>query len=115
MRKIIASDTRGTIWVTSFAGNLLLRLDPRTSAFTPYYAPVIGPGTGGLYGLVVAATRDVWVTILYENVIAHLDVSTTRFIYYHIPTAGSEPLGLAMDAHQALWFTGLDQIGMLQP
>jgi virginiamycin B lyase len=111
----IASDTRGTIWVTSFSGNLLLRLDPRTGAFTPYYAPALGQGTGGLYGLVVAPPGDVWVTILYENVIARVDVSSNRFIYYHIPTAGSEPLGLAMDAHQALWFTGVDQIGMLRP
>jgi len=110
----IASDTRGTIWVTSFSGNLLLRLDPRTGAFTPYHVPVTGQGTGGLYGLVVAPSGDVWVTILYANMIARLEVSTNRFIYYHIPTAGSEPFGLAMDAHQALWFTGLDQIGMLQ-
>src|SRR2546421_86670 len=111
----IASDTHGIIWVTSFSTGLLLRLDPRTGKFTPYYAPFTGPGTGGLYGLVVTPTGEIWVTVLAENVVARLDVVARRFIYYAIPTPGSEPLGIVMGAYHTLWFTEVDKIGMLQP
>jgi len=91
----IVSDAQGNIWVTSFSAGLLLRLDPRTGTFTPYYAPFTGPGTGGLYGLIVTPTGEIWVTVLAENVVARLDVVAHRFIYYAIPTPGSEPLGIA--------------------
>jgi len=111
----IASDTHGIIWATSFSAGLLLRLDPRTGTFTPYYAPFTGPGTGGLYGLVVTPTGEIWVTVLAENVVARLDVVAHRFIYYAIPTPGSEPLGIVMGANHTLWFTEVDKIGMLRP
>ncbi len=111
----IASDAHGIIWATSFDDGLLLRLDPRTGTFTRYYAPFTGPGTGGLYGLVVTATGEVWVTVLAENVIARLDISAHRFIYYRIPTAGSSPLAVAMGPDHTLWFTEVDKIGMLRP
>jgi virginiamycin B lyase len=111
----IASDAQGNIWVTSFSAGLLLRLDPRTGTFTPYYAPFTGPGTGGLYGLIVTPTGEIWVTVLAENVVARLDVVAHRFMYYAIPTPGSEPLGIVMGAKHTLWFTEVDKIGMLQP
>ena len=111
----IASDTHGIIWATSFSAGLLLRLDPRTGTFTPYYAPFTGPGTGGLYGLVVTPTGEIWVTVLAENVVARLDVVAHRFISYAIPTPGSEPLGIVMGANHTLWFTEVDKIGMLRP
>ena len=111
----IASDAQGNIWVTSFSGGLLLRLDPHTSVFTSYYAPFSSPGTGGLYGLVVTPTGEIWVTVLAENVVARLDVVAHRFIYYAIPTPGSEPLGIVMGANHTLWFTEVDKIGMLRP
>ena len=111
----IASDAQGIIWVTSFSGGLLLRLDPRSGTFTSYEAPFSGPGTGGLYGLVVTPTGEIWVTVLAENVVARLDVVAHRFIYYAIPTPGSEPLGIVMGAKHTLWFTEVNKIGMLQP
>jgi hypothetical protein len=52
--------------------------------------------------------------MLAENVIARLDFVAGRFVYYRIPTPGTLPLGLAMDANQRLWFTGIDKIGMLR-
>ena len=38
------------------------------------------------------------------------DVAACRFAYYHIHTRGSLPVGLAIDASQSLWFTGVDKI-----
>jgi len=89
----IASDAQGNIWVTSFSG----------------------PGTGGLYGLIVTPTGEIWVTVLAENVVARLDVVAHRFIYYAIPTPGSEPLGIVTGVNHTLWFTEVDKIGMLRP
>jgi virginiamycin B lyase len=111
----IASAPDGTIWATAFTPGLLLRLDPRTGSFTSYYAPFTGSDKSGLYGLLVTPTDEVWVTISAENVIARLDVATNRFLYYSIPTKASLPLGLVMDATDAIWFTEVDNIGMLRP
>ncbi len=110
----IASDAHGTIWVTCFNDDLLLRLDPRGATFTRYHVSSTGRGTGGLYGLVVTPTGDVWVTVLAENILAHLDVKAGRFAYYPLPTPGGEPLALAMGPGQALWFSEVDKIGMMQ-
>jgi streptogramin lyase len=111
----IASDAQGSIWVTTFSVGLLLRLDLRSGTFTSYEAPFSGPGTGGLYGLVVTPAGEVWVTVLAENAIARLDVTAHRFLSYAIPTPGSEPLGIVMGANHTLWFTEVDKIGMLRP
>ena len=53
----------------------------------------------------------------YEYSIVYTDeeVAAGRFVYYRIPTHGSLPLGLAMDATQSRWFTGVDKIGLLRP
>ena len=40
------------------------------------------------------------------------DVAACRFASYHILTRGSLPVGLAMDASQSLWFTGVDKISL---
>jgi len=45
-------------------------------------------------------------------VYADEDVAACRFAYYHIHTHGSLPVGLAMDASQSLWFTGVDKISI---
>lgn len=111
----IASDEQGSLWVTSFTPGLLFRYEPGTGTFTKYTVSLRGKDRGTLYGLLVPTSVDVWVTILAEDMLAHLDVRTGRFLYYPIPAAGSLPLGLAMDANQNLWFTGLDRVGMLQP
>ncbi len=113
----IASDVHGMIWATAFTAGLLLSFNPRSSTFTPFYAPSSGNGTSGLYGLTITPNGQVWVTVAAENVIARLDVAESRFIYYPIPTKGSLPLGVVIGANNALWFTeaGSDKIGMLQP
>lgn len=111
----ITSDAQGTIWVTSFTAGLLFRFKPPTGAFSTYIAPFSASEHSALYGLLVSTSGDVWVTILAENVIARLDVAAGRFIYYRILAPGSLPLGLAMDAHHNLWFTGVDKIGTLHP
>ena len=111
----IASDEQGFLWVTSFTPGLLFRYEPHTGTFTTYTVSLRGNERGTLYGLLVTTSGDVWVTILAANMLAHLDVRTGRFLFYRIPAPGSLPLGLAMDANQNLWFTGLDKIGMLHP
>jgi streptogramin lyase len=111
----IASDGQGTIWVTSFTPCLLFRFRPGTGTFTTYTTPFTSGQQSALYGLLVTSTGWVWVTMLAENVIARLDAVAGRFVYYRIPTPGTSPLGLAMDANQRLWFTGVDMIGVLHP
>jgi len=111
----IASDEQGSLWVTSFTPGLLFRYEPHSGTFTTYTVSLRGNERGTLYGLLVPTSSDVWVTILAANMLAHLDVRTGRFLFYRIPAPGSLPLGLAMDANQNLWFTGLDKIGMLHP
>jgi len=111
----IASDEQGSLWMTSFTPGLLFHFEPHTGTFTTYTVSLRGNERGTLYGLLVPTSGDVWVTILAEDMIAHLDVRTGRFLYYRIPAPGSLPLGLAMDANQNLWFTGMDKIGMLHP
>src|SRR2546425_2253833 len=88
---------------------------PPTGAFSTYTAQFSTSEHSALYGLLVSTSGEVWVTILAENVIARLDVAASRFIYYRIPAPGSLPLGLAMDAHHNLWFTGVDKIGTMHP
>ena len=107
----IAGDGHGTIWVTSFTPGLLFRFRPGTTYATPFTSGQ----QSALYGLLVTSSGEVWVTMLAENVIAHLDAATGRLVYYCIPTPGTLPLGLAMDANQCLWFTGVDKIGVLHP
>jgi len=113
----ISSDAQGTIWITSFSGGLLVRLNLQTKIFTSYYAPHSGNGAGGIYGLIIAPDGGVWMTISAENMIARLDVSANHFILYRIPTGGSLPLGIVMGADHTLWFTesGKDKIGILKP
>lgn len=111
----IAVDGQGTIWVTSFTPGLLFRFKPGTGTFTTYNIPLNGSEQSALYGLLATRSGEIWMTILAENVIARLDIVTGRFISYHIPGPGSLPLGLAMDANQNLWFTGVDKVGMLRP
>lgn len=110
----IASGKNGMIWATSFSANALLRLDPRTGKFTTYHASPTTSGAGGLYGLVVSSSGAVWVTVLAENMLARLDVTTGHFTFYPIPTPNSEPLALATAAHQTLWFSEIDKLGMLR-
>ncbi len=112
----IVSDPYGLIWATGFTSGLLLRLDPSSAAFTAYYAPFTGNGTGGIYGITVTPAGEIWAVITAENVIARLDVASNHFIYYHIPTEGSLPLGIVMGANHTFWFTeaGSNKIGMLQ-
>ena len=109
----IASDARGTIWATSFSSGLLLSYNPKTSNFTRYYAP----SNGGLYGITITPDGQIWVTLSAGNAIAHLDPVANRFTEYVIPSRASLPLGIAMDANNALWFTeaGSNKIGMLNP
>lgn len=111
----IASDEQGSLWMTSFTPGLLFRYQPASGTFTTYTLSLTGNERGTLYGLLVPASGDVWVTILAANMLAHLDVRTGRFLYYRVPAPDSLPLGLAMDANQNLWYTGLDKIGMLHP
>jgi virginiamycin B lyase len=111
----IASDEQGSLWVTSFTPGLLFRYEPHSATFTTYTVSLRGSERGTLYGLLVPTSGDVWVTILAANMLAHLDLRTGRFLFYRIPAPGSLPIGLAMDANQNLWFTGLDTIGMLHP
>jgi len=107
----IASGRDGTIWATSFSSNVLLRFDPRTGTFTTYH-PTASQAVG-MYGLVVSPAGGVWVTLLAENSLARLDVATGHFTYYTIPTPNSEPLALAMGADQTLWFTEVNNLGMM--
>ena len=57
----LASEAQGLIWAITFSSGLLVRFDPATTTFTFYQAPLIGPGTSGLYGLVVSPTGDIWI------------------------------------------------------
>jgi len=50
-----------------------------------------------------------------ENVLARLDVAAQRLLSYHIPKPGSQPLGLVMDGSHALWFTGVNSVGVMHP
>lgn len=109
----IASDEEGHIWATTFSSGLLVRFDPATTTFTSYQAPLTGPGTSGLYGLIVSPTGEIWVTIFTENRLARLDQTTRRFAPYPLPTRAGEPAALTMDAHHNLWFAELDAIGVL--
>lgn len=111
----IASDTQGSIWVTSFTPGLLFRLHPGTGTFTSYLAPAQGSERSALYGLLVTKAGEVWVTMLEENALARLDVAAQRFLTYQLPRPNSQPLGLVMDAGHALWFTGVDAVGMVRP
>src|SRR5207248_9841915 len=90
----IASDKHATIWITSFNSGLLLRLEPQTGTFTPYYVPFTGNRAGGLYGLTISPGGEIWVTITAENISARLDVTANHFIFYPIPTSASLPLGI---------------------
>jgi virginiamycin B lyase len=111
----VTSDAQGAIWVTSFTPGLLLRFRPGSGTFTSYLAPVDGRESSAFYGLLVTPLGDVWVTNLAQNVLARLDVAAQRFLSYHIPKPGSQPLGLAMDGSHALWFTGVNAVGVLHP
>jgi virginiamycin B lyase len=111
----VTSDARGTIWVTSFTPGLLLRFRPGSGTFTSYLAPVDGRESSAFYGLLLTPAGDVWVTNLAQNVLARLDVAAQRFLSYHIPKPGSQPLGLVMDSSHALWFTGVNAVGVLHP
>jgi streptogramin lyase len=53
--------------------------------------------------------------MLEENALARLDVAAQRFLTYQLPRRNSQPLGLVMDAGHALWFTGVDAVGMVRP
>jgi streptogramin lyase len=111
----VASDVRGAIWVTSFTPGLLLRFRPGSGTFTSYLAPVDGRESSAFYGLLVTPAGDVWVTNLAQNILARLDVAAQRFLSYHMPKPGSQPLGLVMDGSHALWFTGVNAVGVLHP
>jgi streptogramin lyase len=65
--------------------------------------------------LSVSQAGEVWVTMLEENALARLDVAAQRFLTYQLPRPNSQPLGLVMDAGHALWFTGVDTVGMVRP
>lgn len=111
----IASDAQGTIWVTSFTPGLLFCLHPARGTFTSYLAPAQGSTRSTLYGLLVTPSGTVWVTMLEANAVARLDPTTQRFLLYPLPVSDTQPLGLVMDANQALWFTGIDAVGMVCP
>ena len=113
----IASDSHGTLWITSFTSGLLLNLNPQSGIFTPYFAPFTGGEAGGIYGLTITSNGEIWITLSAENAIARFDLTTHHFVSYAIPTKGSLPLGLVMGTNHTLWFTeaGSDKIGMLQP
>lgn len=115
--KEIASDGQGRLYLTTFTSNLLLGFDPRTDTFTPFYAPSPSNRTGSGYGLpdlAIASSGDVWVTDPAANALLRLDTVTHGFTAYPIPTPASLPLGIVMAANQALWFTEIQKIGMLQ-
>jgi len=111
----VASDARGAIWVTSFTPGLLLRFTPGSGTFTSYLFPADGRESSAFYGLLVTPTGDVWVTNLAENVLARLDIAASRLLSYPIPKPGSQPLGLVMDSSHALWFTGMNAVGVMHP
>lgn len=114
----IVSDPRGMIWATSFAGGVIVSLDPTTGAIERYsIAAPDGGGVGSLYGIAAPTANEVWLSISSSGVIARLDVLAHRLTYYVIPTSGSLPLGLAVGANRAVWFTeaGSNKIGMLLP
>jgi virginiamycin B lyase len=110
----VTSDGQGSLWTTTLTPpGLLYHFTPATGTFTSYRAPVRGPASSALYGLLVTPTGAVWVTMLAENALACLDVKARRFVSYHIPTPDSEPLGLVMDNSHAIWFTGVTAVGVL--
>ena len=111
----VDSDAQGDIWVTSFTPGLLLRFRPGSGTFTSYLAPADGRESSAFYGLLVTPAGDVWVTNVAENVLARLDVAAQRFLSYHIPKPDSQPLGLVMDGSHALWFTGVNAVGVMHP
>jgi streptogramin lyase len=112
----VASDARGQIWATTFAGGQLLRFSPAHASFTIYNAPAPHGASGGLYGLAIGHNGDIWVTVTAENVLARLDVASQHFFYYAIPTPNSLPLGLVVGPAQSIWFTEAagNKIGELQ-
>ena len=54
-------------------------------------------------------------TMLEENALARLVAAAQRFLIYPIPRPNSQHFGLVMDASHALWFTGVDAVGVLRP
>ncbi len=113
----IAGDAGEIIWMASFSscGAAPSPRSPHTASFTRYDASSTVSGAGGLYGLAVTLSGEVWITILSENMLARLDRAAGRFTYYSIPTPNSEPLAVAVGTDHTLWFSEVNQLGMLQP
>jgi virginiamycin B lyase len=113
----IANDASGRLWLTAFNNSILVQFDPRSDIFTAYPAATNDNGVSGIYGVLVTPNQTIWLTIPAANAIARFDQRAKAFVYYAIPTANSTPLGIAIDQHNALWFTesATDQLSVLKP
>jgi virginiamycin B lyase len=92
----IAADRTGAFWIATTDG-MVLRLDPRTGAFTSFEAPV-----RQLYGVVDAGGR-IWLGSAAGDAVVALDPASGAFTRYAVP-AGSGPWWPAVGSDGGVWF-----------
>jgi len=88
----------GTIWFSERGGQKVGRIGP-TGAIRDYPLP-----GAGQQGIVLPGNGDVYVAEQFSGDIARLDPETGHVTTYAVPNGG-DPLGMAVGADGAIWFT----------
>jgi virginiamycin B lyase len=92
----------GTVWATAFGTNKLLKLHPQTMALSEIVLPRPDARPRRLE---LTSDGRVWYVDYAKGMLGFLHPDTGLFKEYPTPGgSGSRPYGMAVDAHDRLWF-----------
>ena len=104
----------GTVWLNSIAANQVIRLDPKTKAFTVYDVPagVKAGRTANPYGMAISGDGKVWFIENAMNKLGRIDPATGKIDEFDIPVKDAVARKGGMDSSGNVW-VGLHGAGKL--
>ncbi len=97
-------DSRGRLWIPSFADGLVARFDPETRAFRTWPLPTRPAGGDLPYALAVdPATDDVWICGSNSDSLIRFEPERERFTVFPLPTRVTYTREIDFDAEGRVW------------
>ena len=111
----ISAAPDGTLWVTLYASNKAILVNPAGMKIVREIALPAGE-TGGAYAINVDAGGAVWVNEFNADTVVRIDPKDGRPRVFNVPTRGSAIRKMTIDAQGRLWYIGASsgKIGLIQ-
>jgi virginiamycin B lyase len=101
----MAAAPDGSLWVTLYGTNRLIRFDPVGQKIVKDYPLPAGPG-GGAYAVTVDGGGIVWVNEIQTDTVVRLDPRTAEQRVFPLPSRGLGIRKMVVDAEGRLWYMG---------